>query len=396
MLKLLGYDKYQEKLSTKDKIASVLVFLFYFSFLLLNQIRSAYTTYFWYLVIIAGIFFAFAMRKWRLNWKILVYLGLSAGTAGLNILFTGNSSFDSQAYTVLCIGITLLLIQHKINTNYLLTALYMNILVVLFRIFTGGGIQSYMKIYVTSSSNFVSVHLLFVAVIYYAVLEQQGRRIPFVPALATWIVCVMAMGRGGILSASVLMVGLVLYFRKTRFRNMKAQNRMCTILIIFIALIAAVPYVISIIMANMSTSVLLERFSTFGMSDNGRFPCWIEYITACFGDLKSFLLGASFSELKIVTRYGDNLHNSFLNIHAFNGMIMFVYIIILCIKAVFYAKRHHKMLFFWCFVTLCLRGATDYVFWHTNGTPIFLYFLFVPLMTPRLSRLRLHARSNNP
>lgn len=391
MLKLLGFSKYDTRLSFQDRVASLLILLVYMALVLVNQFRHLATTMIWYMAVVLCFCAAVYFCKGRIKLEIGTFAVLCSITALVNYLVVGNSELDSQIYSILCLGVVMLLLQQKINTNYLLVALYVNIVVVLFHIIRGG-LQTYMEIYVTSSSNFVSVHLLFVATIYYSLLEKQGRNITLIPGLIVWIVCVLAMGRGGILAASVLLIGILLKIRREKFSHMKMQGRMLTSFIIIVALLAMVPYAIDMIVKNMDTNALLARFSLHGLSDNGRMPAWIEYIEGSFSGMTNFLWGASFKHMPTVTAYGDNLHNSFLNIHAFNGIIMLVYVLVLCVKSTMYALKNKKIVFLFAFMALAMRGFTDYVFWHTNGTPFFLFFLFFPLYEAHRKKRRKRFR----
>ena len=78
--------------------------------------------------------------------------------------------------------------------------------------------------------------------------------------------------------------------------------------------------------------------------------------------------------------YDNNTHNSFISIHANNGIVMLLFCVGLLIQAVNYSIKKHYYIYLACILTFCVRGFFDNVFWGTWGTVTFTFLLFVPLL----------------
>ena len=306
----------------------------------------------------------FSMFVYRYVSGITVLLFLCAAISGiLNFIFIGNSTYTNLLYTLMSVFIALLFCTPCVSPRSLLYAMYFHAVMVAY-CFARYGLH--VNIYLRSSNNYVSCNLLLPVTVYYSLLEWRGERIPKLPALIVFILSVLAMGRGGVFSSGILLAGVL--FRS--FKDFRPIHR---------AFLVTGMVIGTVVMIRMSSSLeIASRFNRNGMSDNGRFPIWMEYLHSVFKNDIYFWLGAKFKGLPLVTYHENNLHNSFLNIHAFNGALMLILLFCLSLYTVYYAIRRKRLIFLTCMASLFFRGLTDRLLWGATGTPFMLFFLMMP------------------
>ena len=256
-----------------------------------------------------------------------------------------------------------------------LAAFYMNVALVLLK-YAMGGITT--QIYLASSTNFVSVYLLCPLCIYYSIAERKREKITLLPAFVCWVTCMLSRGRGGILTASILLAGIywVNYRKKIRTMNkyFKFFVRVIVVLVISMTIIALISN-----FTYLSTRfAFLEYFNERGFESKSRMAVWTEYFTAAVKNVRNLFLGVPAGEVVTLTELRNNPHNSFLNIHMDNGLIMVLFIIWIIIRGVRYGISNQKWIYLFCLGTMVIRWSTDNVFWGTQVTPAVMFLLFFP------------------
>ena len=302
-----------------------------------------------------------------------------AVTGVINIVLTGNSTVQKQLFTIMSVGIALLLLDRRVGRHIFTLAFLVNALVVLAGIALNG---SRGPIYYDSSVNFVSVHLLCPMLLYYCSGEESGENAPLWPALLTFAMCLAVQGRAGILFTAFFLFGVLFFRLFPRFLRLERRKKYLIVLAGVALCVLAVVLVIAFDVVDRVE--LFARFAEHGFSSNGRFKIWSDYFLFSTESLQDFLVAPDMSIIEHKPHLGKlgwgNLHNSFLNIHAYNGIVTFVTVLVLCVRSVWYGLRQRKWMYLLCFATFSLRSFTDFVFWGSPGTPFFFYFLFFPLV----------------
>ena len=148
--------------------------------------------------------------------------------------------------------------------------------------------------------------------------------------------------RTGLGCLLILCVGLIfIYFLKMRNGNA------------FLFLVVLTGVIGALTIVFWGTSIIREV-----LYDSPRIYIWNLYTTQ-LNSLKNILLGVPFSTHQAFASYYNNLHNTFMNIHARFGLIpliTIVYIIYQCIKNGIKEKQWYIVLFTVLYV---LRSLTD-------------------------------------
>lgn len=362
-------------------LASVLVFLLCVSISTRFMIDMPLMEMARYVSMISCAVFSLFVYKYVSSMTVSLFL-CAAITGMLNLLCIGNSAYSNFLYTLMSIFVACLLAHPRVSPRCLLYAMYFHALMVAY-CFARYGLHT--EVYFRSTNNYVSCLLLLPTTVYYSLLEYRGERIPKFPALIVFVLSVLAMGRGGILSTGILLTGVLFYSLK----NFRPVYR------VFVSMLMVISAVVVVHISSFWE--IANKFERLGMSDNGRFDIWTQYLDSAFTNHLYFWLGARFKDLPIVIFYEGNLHNSFLNIHAFNGMIMFIFIVCLYFHTIFYAIRHKRVILLTCMISLFCRGATDRLLWgaSTVGTPFMLFFLIIPYVDWRYQARWCRRQSKN-
>lgn len=310
-------------------------------------------------------FFFFVEQKALINSKLLIVLVLITISSLFNIIVIGNHTVFTFIYLLLSFFSGLFFLSDSISERTFLIATYLGIMLILIKYISVGDMN---EIFSNSSRNYVSVLLLYSLTMYYIKAEKKIR---ILPALMTFIVCVIAIGRGGIISSGLLLVFVIL-IKLYKKRNSSYIMLFFLLLSFFIAIFIA-------ILTDYYTfeiSVLFERFAERGMKDTGRIPIWRGYLLRSIENGVYFTFGAPIDSIPEAMKWNGNLHNSFLFIHAYNGILLFATVIMLIIYSITKAINERNMIYVACFLTFIIRGFLDAVFWGSGlGTPVFMAFL---------------------
>lgn len=227
----------------------------------------------------------------------------------------------------------------------------------------------------TSSGNYVSVLLILSVAIYYMGMYNSKRTFCFydiLPALICLLISLLAGGRGGILSTSFLLVLIIYCYTK---RINKGNNRFKNIMILL--LLSSTLVYIFLMTDIMDEFLTFRKFESKGM-ESERIGIWSRYISKCGESIIYFLFGASLEEISVIRSLGMNCHNSFIQLHAYNGIIMFISFLIILTKSVLYYFRHKKSILLIVILTIVIRGMTDKFIFGQYGMPIMMYLTFLP------------------
>ncbi len=375
-----------------DWFASVLVLLYLVLAELSRHFPIAFVRYsgraFMYLSVFYDIF---AGGRYRIPKKMVFCAALCLVTGVLNCFIVGNQDMSSLLYMLLCLLFAHMLLFRSIHPSVFLAAFYFYAALVLF-LFLRDGL--YTQVYANSSNNFISVYLSFPIILYYITADRQGAPLRAIPAICYWIMTLLGRGRGGIVCGSVFLLIILL---SAIFSGRKSTGRVNKFLAAMAVLSAIILIAATIAYGKLSTWEPFRKFAKLGMSNNGRSAVWNEYLYSLSGNPSNIIFGSSFADMSVVIMYLENLHNSFLNIHAFNGIVMLGYLLGMLIWDTVLGFRHKRFVFIACLLLLSMRGFTDFVFWGgVPGTLIFFTLLFNPLLfelEPRPERRRRNTQS---
>ncbi len=344
----------------------LLVVLFFVSIHLDYIVKSGMTLPLRYAVAVACCALPLLKGNVRLSGTAVLF-GISCVLTGvLNIFIIGNGTWMKLIYTVISFGIAFFFVSDQVTPRGFLAATYVNSAMIAL-LFAAKGIGS--KIYASASVNYVSIFLLLSVTLYYTLCEKKGEKLRVFPALLVFILCVAATGRGGILAGGIILIAVILSaLRRSRSKAVRSLLVLCIVLLVFLLLL--------LLAEGTMLSQLFGRFEKLGMSDHGRSRIWKQYMIMTVQEPVFIWLGTPFRKVPILIAYQNNLHNSFLNIHAFNGLVTAAFVLVLMIRGIARGILKRQWIFLICFLAISMRGFTDQMFWGTIGTPVLLFYLF--------------------
>ncbi len=352
-----------------------LVAFFYFTIAILHNVNSnVICGYLWDAVIFTSFLFGIVhYRNILRDRSIVLFLILYVLTSFFNLIFIGNHSWKEIAYTFLYMGIFLFLSDEEISIQSIKAAIIASNGIIIATFLRKGIGTAILK---DVSNNYVSVLLFMPMIIYYIRLEREKKPISLFPAGMVLLSCLLAVGRGGILSAAVFLAGLIgdLFFNSRAWKSVKKRNNFRILVLMAILLLLLISFEL---IPRIWNSSVLQRFTKHGFYGTGRGGIWAEYISNMVNRVDYFFFGVDFDVLFQMIRYKNNLHNSFLNIHVYNGIFMLGYIALLSIGNIYRSLQKKEWIFLFCTLMFFLRAFTDKIFWGgVVGTPILFYLLW--------------------
>ncbi len=288
---------------------------------------------------------------------------------------------------VACLGIAWRISTHGINYRFCWIIFYGSIVYFFVNIFL---LDSTLYSLFAYSRNHISVYFINAAALLYIGTMTSGRQIGLLPVILIFLVSIVSIGFGGIISCLTLLFLLTCY---------KYSQLLWTYKIIlffaFVTFALGLWIIWDEIMVYVSTSlyfsnemlIKLQKVSEFG----GRINVWSEYFEKL--DVTRFFVGSSLSE----SFYGfNNLHSSYFLLHQRMG---FLGIILMCLFLYALLKMYSvNFVYFSCFFVLLLRGISDTTFLAGSSFDfVFLYFcLFAFISLKKEIQPRIQSAKNIP
>ncbi len=320
---------------------------------------------------IIGLIILFFKRKIQRN-ILLFTLGIYLFTGIINLLVIRNVDYIDLIVDMLLFGIMIVMLAYPIT--YLQGSIGFYVSAAVF--FYGYISNANTIIFLTSSRNYISILLILAVSLYYIAVQNTDRTIKLIdlfPALICFFLSIWATGRGGILSSFILFSLLTLYYIKNYVKqNLKRYGFL--ILIILCILI----YLIINDINPLEKFMDLGKWSSKGSDNTARELIWSSYFEKLGENIIYIFTGAPLDQIPIIHAYGNNLHNSFLQLHANNGLIMFILFFVLLIKTLIYLMRNKKTLMVIVILTILARGMTDKFIFGQYGMPIMMYLILYP------------------
>lgn len=222
-----------------------------------------------------------------------------------------------------------------------------------------------------SSWNGISILIIISCVSFYAINSFENDEIDLMPAILSLALSFWGMGRSGILSCSILVIGLT-FLKFKSFKNFLSINNIIFLLISVIILLLI--YISNDYFFNIvqNTFKIINR-DTVDIS-TGRFEIWDNYYSNL--DTIRLLFGSNIyiDPWPKGEELAYNLHNSFLRLFAYTGLMGLLAIILMNVALIFFLFKNK--LFFILFLVLIIRGFTDTIFFFESWDFLPFFFLF--------------------
>lgn len=307
----------------------------------------------------------------RKHGMLILFYGVYLLTLVMNMILIRNNDINSLLTNLCLLGMASLMLFRRWSYRAGLIGCYVSFMLVIFAFAT----RTQTRVF-GSSNNYVSVIMLLASALYYIPVEEHYGRIrlaDLIPAVISFIVSVWATGRGGILSAGVLLVLMSInYLRQLTGKRPKRIAAVCIVL--------AAALIIMLLTNNNPGRwfMSLGKWQSRGTYSDDRAAIWSAYLTRATGSLEYFLFGAPLSDIPIVHEIGDNCHNSFLQLHALNGIGMLILYVCLLVSAMIRFVRNRQYIIASIFFSLTVRALTDKFIFGQYGMPLMLLFIFMP------------------
>lgn len=356
------------------RLAFSLVGLLYFiSIIAVNQVKSSIFSAFYYGVLALAAVVFFATKRALTMKPVLLYAAGSFLLAACNVIFVGNMSWIKTGILLMSFLMAAVMLDDMTDERAFLIAVYLNAAVVAVKIAMHGLSAS---VYVESSNNYISVHLLAPAVLYYSLLNIRGKKIPLIPGIVIWVLSLVAGGRGGLLAATILLGGIILH----RYLEDEATRRERVLLgcLLVVILVPLLFLLLEVFASRFNGLYVVTRFLDKGLNGGGRLACWAEYIEKSMMSVTRFLFGTELYEVGWVVHYDGNLHNSYLFVHAFLGIFGFLFLMGMLIRAIVVGIRRKMWVYVFSLLAFMFRGLTDHVFGVNRLTVVILALILIP------------------
>lgn len=222
------------------------------------------------------------------------------------------------------------------------------------------------QIFYNRSRNYISVFEIFLLFMASIIADKTNNKLPDWMIYTTVIVCIMAVGRGGIIASLLILVLHVLYKVHTEKYYTKKITKIVVLLIGIVSVVILFTifqdYIIEKFFPRFGHTGIESRSSTRAVSK--RLLMWSMYIDTCFHSLKMILLGAN--PYPITFRVNDildfNLHNSYLMLHTFYGIIGIIVMLVYTIKFIrnFWNAKNGEIVII--FIGFLVRAFSDHCF----------------------------------
>ncbi|MGN0246528.1 MAG: hypothetical protein ACI4DK_11300 [Lachnospiraceae bacterium] len=361
----------------KDRLLNNIIYLLYSVNLLLGffaivSIRTSNII----LMVLGVLSILLCLMKYGINhmsW-FFIFIIMYSFFGVLSYLWNGNADLIELLWPIGLMGIGCLIIFSNVSSRVTMIVFFFSCFSIIARIIMSGGVD---YLGGSSSRNSVSVYVLLLLSIHMICAYREQVSIKaYYPIVAT-LTCFIAIGRSGIIM-SLLLLGMFLLIDledgNSKFRSPKY----------FIAYVVGLFVVYLVIMRWMPKLInnVIFNFQWRGMRSS-RITIWAEYISKIDDSLGNIICGPKIGGTTYLDFYADNLHNSFLMLHAKYGLGGVLLIFYSLIKTVIFAAKKRNMYFLIPIIAILFRMNFDY----TNFNGALDTVLIVLLLYPRYSQL---------
>lgn len=358
----------QIKLTTNGYFINCSVLIYFIALILVNQFTSPVFSLIFYASLILCVAAGLLGHGLRISVKRLYLTVLILFTGLLNHFLVGTTRYNDQIILLVFVWTSMVFTSKELSEKTLLIAAWLNIFTVLLKF---GFVGIYGQIFTSSSSNFVSVFLMYPAVLYYSLLYRKTGKVEIWTIATIWVLSLLSRGRGGIISATFFFLLLLIINYKTQM-----QRTRLVILSIVIILVAVLWINIDKVLLRLNNSVAMEFFISRNGLKTSRTRIISDYVEKTFSSLRNIIIGTDANITLVGSEFKGNPHNSFINVHLNNGGITLLMVVLLIIRSIYAGIKCKNPVYSVCLLSLLMRGFTDNVFWPAYGTPVFFFFLF--------------------
>lgn len=364
----------KNRISLQDNVSTGLIIIYYLS-------RSIYIyngeTIYYTLAFIVGLtsFFYVFWRLKEINTEIFISLFVLYFLMILSAIITKNIQ-GGILFNFQYIGITLLLVHSKLNIKFIKISFYILSLFVISFILQG---LNPAEVFYFSRNQISSV-IIVQSTLYYISCIENDSKFTSTPAMLTLIISFWSIGRSGIISSILLLIIILASSKKNP--TLKSPNNIrikYSISILTIILVSIFTWgSISTVLMNVSNNIeiAIERLISEGVGQRSIIVS--EYIKSASENFLSIIFGGAINtnNFLVTNSFSDNLHISYLGIHAYYGLIGGLIIFFLFLKSFNYLTIRKYWTQLLLLIVLLIRISTDSLAFPGMFDPLIYYFIF--------------------
>ena len=183
-----------------------------------------------------------------------------------------------------------------------------------------------------ASRNQVSAYAIFLQILYTASYYRVNKKLPLFTSLFTFILCILAFGRSGILCSGLI---FIFSFFLLLFNGSKEQKKILKIILFFL-----------IFLCVLQVNYIFDYISNYSSFQQGlespRNLMNQQYLDEL--DFQNLLLGINLNLIPEILNYNLNPHNTFILGHSHFGLInIILFFVIVCISSLIYLVWFKKI-----------------------------------------------------
>lgn len=235
------------------------------------------------------------------------------------------------------------------------------------------------NVIVNSSENIISAYLITYLIYYNFYLKNINLNMNIKILFLCLILSIVYHGRSGIGLLFIAFINILLIKGQDSFLNFIKND-----LYLIFMWIGLIGFAIYLYFDNHLVTLLFLN--------EGRLAIWSEYISLCRSSIESFIFGADLTKSSIILRFGNTIHNSFLQFHSQFGIIPIVLLtfgLLKCIKKTYQNED-------WMLVTFLIVFLIRMIFdsYFSSITEILIFYIFVAFCKQRNKGERYGKKGN--
>lgn len=356
----------------KGFVPDTLLFISY-ALILLSRIDSKMAHFCIFIqLFVAGVTHLYLYRRLkrlRIYNKLMVCLIFFGGILLLNLLLVGNIMLKMILYAVIIMpSISMLIFFCRVRIGWLYSIFLFAIGFIAIRWLEVGDLN----LITVNSQNYIGFYLVIYALPYYFSCYRDNILPNIVFPIATLVVSIFAIGRGGIIVSLILMIGWFVEYLNG------ANGKKYRFLVMGIVAVIAICMVVSITPSDF-VGKYFSRFAKKGFRSSVRSGLIDEYVKS-LKNIFNLLLGTKLDDsLPLINFWGDSVHNSYLNTHARMGIFSLLYYNMI-IGGLASLCRNKRVFFTFYYVAVLVKAFVDSDFPGTPvGGDIYIWLLFLML-----------------
>ncbi len=298
----------------------------------------------------------------------------------LNNLFVGNSEMKYMLVEIFSYGSTAYLLQNGGIKKKLFWRLFIcfSAIVTYRGIFKGFDTGA---LFFLASQNYITIYLPIVLLPYYVACSEKYEQPSIMPALLMLFLSVISLGRGNLVFSLLFIIATFIKNNIIRKKG-KGLSFIFSSIIIFIVIF----YFLS---DKDFVNQYLYRFvlsAEKGVEEEARYIMWATYSSHIFDSPLNFILGFNIHSLF----FGEyhHMHNSFIMLHYYGGILFFISCMFLIIKGLCRIYSDKKYDLFILLLSFFIKSFLDWTFPMAIGSIVLWYTILYPFMSKARSLLK--------